>query len=278
MVSEIWKLIEGPCAGVSWTQLTALGARTINSIPVPEGMSCLELLDVAFAQGVQTDAKGGLVGIRLSGNAMMHTPYEFLVGGFTNGTKTTSGGHRQVMRPFRKMAGLQVKPENELIVEACVISGSDPGTTEVMVNPKFVPGGGKKRYSIIRYGSEASVDTETAMDLNAESASKTDYPIPKDVKELIGVIPAVGGICLATASGGGSHYRFKSGLKDGPFVIGGPAWSALNTDPGICAGIIESLDIPMHKAVQPAGILEVTAEQNGTDWGTVYLGLSAEFE
>ena len=274
----IHRCIEGALTGVAYADLTALGAKTITHLIVPDGMTCLDELRITMSQLIQTDQKGGLLAVRLSGGALVHSPYEFFVCGFTNGTAVTSGGHVQHMEPFVKKCGLIVRPGQPLVVEGCVASGSDPGTTEVAIEAKWAASGGTKKYSFARYGSEAALDTETAMDLTAESVAATDILFPSDVSECIGVVMAVGGICLATATGGGSHYRFKSGFSKGPFVLGGPAWSSLATNPGICSGIIESVDIPMHKAISKNALCEITAEQNGVDWGTVYLGVSVEVQ
>ena len=116
------------------------------------------------------------------------------------------------------------------------------------------------------------------MDLDAESTAATDLEIPADAKELIGVILAMGGIVLATATGGPCMARFKTGFPGGPFQLGGPAMSSLNTDPGLSSGFIRSVDIPMHKAVEPKAEMDVTMEHGGVDLGTIYLGYSAEFE
>ncbi len=278
-MGSIHKVIEGACASSnSWTQLTTLGPQTLNYIVVPDGYTCVKKISVTLAMSTQTDAKGCLGALKLEGGAMVHMPYEFVVGGVTMGTKTTSGGQVRHMKPFIKHADLVVKPNQPLYVYGSQVTGADAGTLEFSVECEFTRGGGRKSYSMVRYGSVASLDTKTAMTTDPAGTSIADVQVPADCSRITTLTPALGAIGLGTATGGTALIRIEGAIPAGPQVFTGGGHGALITTDGIACGIFETQEIPADLGVTPNGRLLLYGEQCGVDWGTVYVGCALTFE
>ena len=277
-MGDMNRVIEGPCASEGWTKLTALGAKTINHLVVPDGVHSIDEIRVTATALVQTDAKGCLLGISLRGGAIPNTPYDFLVGGLTNGTVTTSGARAVHMRPFLKKCGIMVKPGQPLEVYGAMITGSDCGTVEFQVEVSWSKAAGKKRYSEIRYASCATLDTDADMTLDGDSDTLNDFDWPADVSRIVSYIPAVGGITLATATGGTAQVKLEGGLVEGDQVLVAGGHSALNTTNGMGGFIYETEEIETNIPVTKQGKTMGVAQAGGVDWGTPYIGISLECE
>lgn len=277
-MGDMNRVIEGPVADEGWVKLTALGAKTINHLVVPDGVHSIEEIRVTATALVQTDAKGALLGISLRGNAIPNTPYDFLVGGVTTGTVTTSGARTVHMRPFLKPCGITVKPGQPLEVYGGMITGADMGTVEFQVEVLWSKAAGKKRYSEIRYASCPTLDTGVAMELDGDSEAAVGFDFAADVSRIIAYIPAVGGITIATATGGTAQIKLEGGLVDGDQFLAAGGSSQLDTTDGLGGDIYQTEEIRTNLAVTKQGNMAAIAEQGGVDWGTPYIGLSVEVE
>jgi len=273
-----YDLREGPVtAADTYTVLTTVGPDTRGSVIVPSDCHSIKQIWGSYHTSTQTNAKGALAAVKLDGAGVAGVgKYETLLGGYTNATITTSGGQVQEFKSFIIETNLAVTPGQELWVYGAMVTSSDAGTLEVQVGLVFDQGQGEKRYSFIRQGDCGTLDTKTGLNLDAEGATKNNIVIPSGCTHIVSMIPALGGITLATATGGTAMIRLEGGMTDGnmQFAVGGSG--ALVTTTGESSGYFLTDQIKTDITLASGGQISVFGVQSGVDWGTPVIGIAVE--
>ena len=259
-------------AAGTYNKLLKVGPETRNAIVVPKNMHSIKEIIGNFHSD-STDVEGGLIAVKLTGLA--HGEYETFLGGHTDGTAVGNGADAKIMRPMKIVTNLAVTPGQSLWVHATAVGTKT--ATSVNVEVVFDPSKGEKRYGFIRCDQLTDTGTKTKCDDDAESSTAYDIKIPVDATHISSVIPVMGGISLATASGGIGVIFLEGGLPDGDccFTCGGH--SGLATTAGLVAGYYESDQIRTNITVSPGSSMVVYVDNKGTDWGTNELGVALEF-
>ena len=266
-------LREGDIAAAgTYSKLTKVGPETRNAFTVPAGHhSIKEIVGVIHADS--TDAEGAIFAVRITG--IEHGPYETFLGGHTDGTAVGNGADAKIMNPMVIKTNIKVTPGAKVWAEATAIGTKTAASVNVEL--VFDRSQGEKLYGIIRCDQLAGVGTKTKCDDDAESSTAYDIKIPVDATHISSVIPVMGGITLATASGGIGCVFLEGGLPDGDcsFTCGGA--SALATTAGLVAGYYESDQIRTNITVSPGSSMVAWVDNKGTDWGTIEMGVALEF-
>ncbi len=273
-----YDLREGPCAtAYLYTALQTVGPETRGSIIVPADCHSIKEIWGSYHISTGTDIKGAVVAVKLQGAGVAGVGvYETLLGGYTNGTKTTSGGQVQEFKSLVIKTNLAVNPGQELWIYGNQVTTAVAGTVEVQVGLVFDTGQGDKRFSFIRFNDCGTLDTKTGLTLDAEGNTKGNIVVQAGMNHIVSMIPALGGIALATATGGTAFARLEGGLIDGnmQFAVGGSA--ALITTTGFGAGYFLTEQIVTDITLAPGGQVSVFGVQSGVDWGTPCIGVAFE--
>ncbi len=273
-----YDLREGPCpTAYLYTALTTVGPETRGSVIVPADAHSIKEIWGSYHISTSTDAKGAVVAVKLQGAGVAGLGmYETLLGGFTNGTKTTSGAQVQEFKSLIIKTNLVVNPGQELWVYGNMVTTADAGTVDVQVGLVFDTGQGDKRFSFIRFNDCATLDAKTGLTLDAEGNTKGNIVIQPGMNHIVSMIPAVGGITTTTATGGTAFIRLEGGLIDGnmQFAVGGSG--ALITTTGFGSGYFLTEQIPTDIALAPGGQMSVFGIQCGVDWLTPCIGVAFE--
>lgn len=273
-----YDLREGPCAtAYLYTALQTVGPETRGSIIVPAGCHSIKEIWGSYHISTQTNAKGALVAVKLQGAGVAGVGvYETLLGGFTNGTITTSGGQVQEFKSLIIKTNLAVNPGQELWVYGNQVTSSDAGTVEVQIGLTFDQGQGDKRFSFIRFNDCAALDTKTGLTLDAEGNTKGNIVVQAGMNHIVSMIPALGGVIASTTTGGTAFIRLEGGLIDGNMQFGVGGSGELITTTGLGAGYFLTEQIPTDITLTSGGQVSVFGIQDGVDWGTPAIGLAIE--
>lgn len=266
-----YDLREGDIAAAgTYSKLLKVGPETRNAIIVPKGMHSIKEIVGCFHSD-STDVEGAIIAVKITGLAQ---EYETFLGGHTEGTAVGNGADAKIMRPMRIKTNLLVTPGAQLWVHATAIGTKT--ATSVNVELAFDPSQGEKRYGFIRCIQIAAPGTKTWAKNDAESATAYDIKIPVDATHITSLIPVMGGITLATASGGIGVVFLEGGLPDGDICLTAGGHSGLATTAGLVAGYYEVDQIQTNVLVSPGASMNVHGDLKGTDWGTVEIGVAIE--
>ena len=256
----------------AYSKLTLVGPETRNAMIVPDGMHSLKQITGVFHFDT-TDAEGGVCYIKLSG--LKYGNYETALGGHTNGTAVGNGAEAHMMRPMVIKTNLAVTPGAEVWLEGTIKGTATAGSVNVEI--AWDAAEGEKRYGFIRHAQVAAPGTKTAANADAVSSTAYAIKIPSDAVCISSMIPVLGGIALATASGGIAMVKLEGGLPDGDFMLTAGGHSGLATTAGLCAGYYEVDQIQTNVKVSPGSTMQVYCDTKGTDWGTTEVGIAIEF-
>ena len=262
----------------SWTAMTKRGAETMGDIVVPPGVTRIREIWVSISSSVWTDTKGAIIAGKLKGAGLPGMDYEFICGGLTVGAVTTEGAQHRNMRSRIIQTSLKVKPGSAITVMGSQITDSDMGTPHLTIGLVFDNGGGSVRHSYLRFGIMGSVTTKYPLTLDAVGSTVNTIPLPGDAKRITMIITSVGGVTLATATGGVALTRLEGGgLEEAQCLVSG-AHAALNTTAGVNSGIFQVDPVYVDMPVKGGSQLSISGEQLGTDWGTPQMATSIEVE
>jgi hypothetical protein len=262
----------------SWTSLTKRGAETVGDVLVPPGATRIAEIWVSLSSSVWTDTKGAIIAAKLKGGGLPGVDYEFVCGGLTVGAVTTEGAQHRNMKARIIKTNLAVKAGSAITVQGAQITDSDMGTPHLAIGLVFDSGGGSKRNSYLRFGIMASLTTKYPLTLDAVGATVNSIPLPGSAKRITNVISAVGGVTLATATGGVALTRLEGGgLEESQVMVSG-AHAALNTTEGVNSGLFQVDAVYVDLPVKGGSQLSISGEQLGTDWGTPQMATSVEVE
>ena len=264
-------LREGDIAAAgTYSKLLKVGPETRNAIIVPKGMHSIKEINGVFHSD-STDVEGAIIAVKITGLAQ---EYETFLGGHTDGTAVGNGADCKIMRPMKIKTNLAVTPGAQLWVLATAIGTKT--ATSVNVELTFDASQGEKRYGFIRCCQIASPGTKTWCANDAESSTAYDIKIPVDATHISSLIPVMGGITLATASGGIGVIFIEGGMPDGDMSLTAGGHSGLATTAGLIAGYYEPDQIQTNVKVSPGSSMNVWGDLKGTDWGTIEIGCAIE--
>ena len=267
------ELREGDIAAAgTYSKLLKVGPETRNAVIIKKGHHSIKEI-VAVVHCDATDVEGAIFAVKLTG--LKYGEYETLIGGHTDGTAVGNGADAKIMRPMVIKTNLAVDPGAQVWIHATAIGTKTAASCNVELVTDTSQG--EKRYGMIRCVQIATPGTKTAMINDAVSATAYDIKIPVDATHISSVIPVMGGITLATASGGIGVVFLEGGLPDGDcsFTAGGHC--GLATTAGLVAGYYEVDQIRTNIAVSPGSSMQPQGDLKGTDWGTVEIGVALEF-
>ena len=271
---SIYETREGPCAAVNtWAALAQCGSQgTLNAFSVPAKHNSIKELWITFTEGVPSDSAGGLIAVKLSGNGLKYGDQFFVVGG-QGREETGNSGKAQGMVPVKFKTNIAVNPGGEIWAYGAQY-GTDSGTPEVAITAVWSKEGAPERYYVIRMLACATLDTDTLLTTCVDTALGA-IAVPPQCHKIYSVMGAVGGIYLATATGGTAMVRLRNGIKEGEqtFTVG--ACANLSTTTGVSGGYTFAKQTFTDLNLT-GGPISPYGAQDGVDWGTPYIGVCLE--
>lgn len=270
----IYETREGPCATVNvWSALVTCGSQgTVNAFTVPAGYRSIKELWFTWTDGAPADTSGGVIAVKLSGPGLVYGDQFFVVGG--NGKEETgNSGAAEGMTPVKYKVNIAVEPGGEIWAYGAQY-GTDSGTPEPACTAVWTKDTAPERYYVIRMGACTALDTDALLQVVVDT-TLGNISIPPQCHKIYSVFGAVGGIMLATASGGTAYVRLRNGIKQGEQVYLAGAMANLSTTTGVSGGYTIGLQTQCEldltgQPITPYGC------QNGVDWGTPYVACGLE--
>lgn len=271
---SIYETREGPCGTVNvWAALSQCGSQgTLNAFTVPAGYNSIKELWFTFTDGVPNDSAGAVFCAKLSGSGLKYGEQFFVIGGLGK-EETGSSATADAMTPVKFAVNVAVNPGGEIWAYGAQY-GTDTGTPEVAVTAVWSKDGAPERYYVIRMGSPTALDTDTLLNVQVDT-TLGNIAVPPQCRKIYSVFSAVGGIMLATATGGTAMIRLRNGIKEGEQVFGAGAHGALSTTTGVSGSYYLAQQTQCELNLTGSPIVPYGA-QSGVDWGTPYVGVGLE--